>query len=714
MESEVSGQKNNRLERPQNVSGYRLVVFFVQKMVLISSLEYQAVLSLPPPWTTLDFGLAHFQQIQQHISTEQIMKFSEYIAIAVASVQAAVTASDSNPCHTDCLNEFKFCSVVSIDDNQDRLGCARKSAFCRQECRGDHREKTVVVDRSNWQPFTSVHDDKSPIEGALHIPDGRGLHRILADGSSLPVIPFGFYQYENDFSIPFDEHYSAMSLTAPYVSSATADEAWFSKMDQFMDDCASIGFLVHFQLIAFASLEPTDEVMANITAQVERYKEHPALFAWYLSDEPDGSGISLEVLQPKYDLIKKLDPNHPVSMVFCAGGAANYMDALDLIMVDTYPIPGSPASSIASSLQVVHDLGKPIMFVPQSFGGGENWARSPSIQEERLMGYISLLYDCLAIQYFVRDAPILFPTGSTAAWNEIQRVSLEISMLASALAGGTRLESVRDTTVEHIKVGTWEDRDESIVMLAINLGSDTIVADSAEFQFDLKAGDVISVESMFEPTLAGDCASVPFVVSEDGVLTITDTLRGMETRAYRINTKASAEKNRIDRIVFEDDNMVYNPSFEINVNPGVTDGFYIDLGGDDADGSFYAADNRLSHTGRTSMRLTTVTENHGIDFSPYTLPKLEANTKYTVSVFVKGAAAAGGEIFQLNMDTTIFVGNNTSLTVTATNKWTEYTLDVTTTDDIDSACPYGCRKWARYFLHSVGTVWIDSMSVVKA
>jgi len=52
MESEVSGQKNNRLERPQNVSGYRLVVFFVQKMVLISSLEYQAVLSLPPPWTS--------------------------------------------------------------------------------------------------------------------------------------------------------------------------------------------------------------------------------------------------------------------------------------------------------------------------------------------------------------------------------------------------------------------------------------------------------------------------------------------------------------------------------------------------------------------------------------------------------------------------------------------------------------------------------------
>ena len=60
MESEVSGQKNNRLERPQNVSGYRLVVFFVQKMVLISSLEYQAVLSLPPPWTIILVGRPRF------------------------------------------------------------------------------------------------------------------------------------------------------------------------------------------------------------------------------------------------------------------------------------------------------------------------------------------------------------------------------------------------------------------------------------------------------------------------------------------------------------------------------------------------------------------------------------------------------------------------------------------------------------------------------
>jgi len=158
----------------------------------------------------------------------------------------------------------------------------------------------------------------------------------MGDGSALPVIPFGFYQYEADSSILHDESYSGMALTAPYVSTATPDDDWFATMDQFMDDAHSYGFMVHYQLIGFQPLDPTDEVLANITVQVNRYKDHPALFAWYLADEPDGSGQSIDILQPKYDLIKTIDTNHPVSMVFCAGGAADFMSALDLIMVDTY------------------------------------------------------------------------------------------------------------------------------------------------------------------------------------------------------------------------------------------------------------------------------------------------------------------------------------------------------------------------------------------
>jgi hypothetical protein len=90
-------------------------------------------------------------------------------------------------------------------------------------------------------------------------------------------------------------------------------------------------------------------------------------------------------------------------MVFCTTQAANYLEMLDIIMVDPYPIPGSSAASVASALDNVASLGKPVMMVPQAFGGGENWSRGPSRQEERLMTYIGLLAGAKAIQYFVRS-----------------------------------------------------------------------------------------------------------------------------------------------------------------------------------------------------------------------------------------------------------------------------------------------------------------------
>merc|ERR1719506_2021234 len=118
-----------------------------------------------------------------------------------------------------------------------------------------------------------------------------------------------------------------MTLTCPYASEAAPDAQWFSKMDAFMDLALETGFQVHFQLIAFQSLPNSAEVLANLTSQINRYKSHPALLAWYLADEPDGAHTDPQLLQKKYNVIKQLDSSHPVSMVFCSRGAASYLNA---------------------------------------------------------------------------------------------------------------------------------------------------------------------------------------------------------------------------------------------------------------------------------------------------------------------------------------------------------------------------------------------------
>jgi len=58
--------------------------------------------------------------------------------------------------------------------------------------------------------------------------------------------------------------------------------------------------------------------------------------SWYLADEPGGSGIAPETLQPKYDAVKKADPSRPVSMVFCTDAASKYLSMLDVISPPFY------------------------------------------------------------------------------------------------------------------------------------------------------------------------------------------------------------------------------------------------------------------------------------------------------------------------------------------------------------------------------------------
>jgi hypothetical protein len=170
----------------------------------------------------------------------------------------------------------------------------------------------------------------------------------MVGGTAVPILPVGFYQYTitqpSDVVLPAKEAIHGMSLVSPYVSTVAPSAAWFANMTKFMDRCAEVGFMVHFQLNAFANKGNDPATLRNITTQINMFKDHPALFAWYLADEPDGGGIAPALLKPKYDLIKTLDLHHPVSMVFCAGGAARYASGLDLIMVDLYPIPNSNAA----------------------------------------------------------------------------------------------------------------------------------------------------------------------------------------------------------------------------------------------------------------------------------------------------------------------------------------------------------------------------------
>ena len=122
-----------------------------------------------------------------------------------------------------------------------------------------------------------------------------------------------------------------------------------------------------------------DEV-AYITARVKKFKDHPALLAWYLNDELPLS--MLPRLSARRDLMERLDPGHPGWVVlYQYSQIADYMPSFDVIGTDPYPIP-RPAALASTWTRATYKgtMGlKPLWQVPQAF----DWAAYKKTAEEK-------------------------------------------------------------------------------------------------------------------------------------------------------------------------------------------------------------------------------------------------------------------------------------------------------------------------------------------
>ena len=118
-----------------------------------------------------------------------------------------------------------------------------------------------------------------------------------------------------------------------------------------------------------------------IMDRVSRFKNHPALLAWYLNDELPLS--MLPRLAARRDLMEKLDLGHPGwSVLYQYNSIREYMPSFDVVGTDPYPIPDKPAATATEWTRKTMrgTLGcKPVWQVPQAF----NWAAYRKTPEEK-------------------------------------------------------------------------------------------------------------------------------------------------------------------------------------------------------------------------------------------------------------------------------------------------------------------------------------------
>ncbi len=405
---------------------------------------------------------------------------------------------------------------------------------------------------------------------------------LIVDG--LPFLPVGFYCDSDLQRMPEDESVNGFNMISPYWASGkarTPDE--IAQVREKMDRCAAVGMKVNYHIERACVYLEGKALEDAIRPEIEAFRDHPALLSWYIADEPEGHRIPPERMYAAYKLVKQLDPYHPAAICIAAlSGMSNYVQAMDILMTDNYPVPHRPLTHVAWAMDRAHTgVGnvKPVWFIPQVFGGGEFWYREPNAKEVRVMTYESLIHGATAIQSFVRRPPLSNP-GSPVVWNECRTLAMEISQLAPAILSDEPAPVVT-SNLEQVQARAFMDRGMLFVLAAntsnepatVQLKLDSDYTGKADAIFDRREVDV-----------------------KNGL--IEDMIDGTGTRVYRIPVGPMP----VDDIQPDPNSLTANCSFEDVVSAGSVANCYGSRAANDA--ANVTIDPFVARHGRQSVRMT--------------------------------------------------------------------------------------------------------------
>lgn len=510
--------------------------------------------------------------------------------------------------------------------------------------------------------------------------------------------PFGFYCYSPVHpTLPEEEIVKGFNMISPYQKILPETVA---ERKAYMDRCAQLGMKVHYNLLSVAGGGGVSSKTDGLTDQQKRdlllnevksFMDHPALLAWYISDEPNGYKIPPTVLEEIYDVIKSIDPWHPVSMVFMApfSDALRYEKAFDIAMADPYPVPVKPVTvtgDAATRLKADFEGKKPVWIVPQAFGGGEWWEREPTQQELRSMTWQAIIRGATGIQYFVRQGMNYFPK-STATWAECGRMATEAAFLAPWLLSSEDNPAAQSSSPNIIC--SARKRNGSVLVMAVSTVNEYLSS-------SIKVAGLASGKArvLFENR------TVSFASG-----TLKDQVAPFGTKFYLVEKPEGKDIMNTASV-----NLIKDPGFEDLTTPGIPSACYARAGGDR--GSTYFLDTRESVDGYSSLRLITPLENLGAGVRFYPV-SVKAGKSYAISLWAKADPEQhfNAEISkkQLPQYAEIQFGSFKRARFVPDAKWREYVTFVTIPSDTTATV----RTNLLLRMPGQGVGWFDVVKVIE-
>jgi hypothetical protein len=184
----------------------------------------------------------------------------------------------------------------------------------------------------------------------------------------------------------------------------------------------------------------------TVRTNVQAWKDHPALLAWYLLDEPSSVSFPARDLVDQYRYLKELDSDHPFLIASCAASDLQYARAVDIIAPDPYPIEtGVPLRELPARLRPLRAVATGVPRMPQTWAviqicQWDKGRRLPNEAEMRLLALTALAQDVTGLLFYeFKNYAMTDPEH----WQRIGRVVRSLQgVIPALLAPGTVLRDV--------------------------------------------------------------------------------------------------------------------------------------------------------------------------------------------------------------------------------------------------------------------------------
>ena len=258
--------------------------------------------------------------------------------------------------------------------------------------------------------------------------------------------------------------FNAVSIFVP-TSEAGRQTTEIKRIRNQFDAAARMGLRVlpildHQKDTAFGRLRDA------VTGIISALKDHPAIAAWMLLDEPgrwwENTGAGEQQVTELYRAAKQTDPHRPIFVNdnFWAPGKGGYgsLEASDIGCNDLYPI-----GQYSNAVQFVADrcamigrdciaVGKPAAFWLQMYGY-DDAVREPTPDEQRAMTYLAYIAGVRLLFYW------LYKPMNTALWDAMKPLGDEIDRLDQTLSQSDARCTRIGTVGLRMHYAFWEGKD---------------------------------------------------------------------------------------------------------------------------------------------------------------------------------------------------------------------------------------------------------------